>query len=72
MDESIYWAHLAAIEGMGTDTFEALIKRFGSIQRAMSAPMEQLKEIPLLDEVTAEAICRATLCVREAGRTAPP
>jgi len=59
MDESIYWAHLAAVEGMGAVTFEALIKRFGSIQRAMSAPLDQLKEIPSLDELTAEAIRQA-------------
>jgi DNA processing protein len=59
MDENIYWAHLAAIEGMGAATFEAIIKRFGSIQRAMSAPLDQLKEIPSLDELTAEAIRQA-------------
>ena len=61
MDESIYWAHLAAIEGMGAVTFEAMIKRFGSIQRAMSAPIEELKEIPSLGELTTEAIRRAHL-----------
>jgi len=61
MDDSIYWAHLAAVEGMGVATFEALIKRFGSIQRAMAASVDQLKEIPSLDERTAEAIRHAHL-----------
>ncbi|HEX7344036.1 MAG TPA: DNA-processing protein DprA [bacterium] len=61
MDDSIYWAHLTAVEGMGAATFEALIKRFGSIQRAMAASIDQLKEIPSLDERTAEAIRHAHL-----------
>ncbi len=59
MDDSIYWAHLAAVEGMGGALFEELQKRFGSLKRALEAPLHEVKEIPSMDERTAEAICRA-------------
>jgi len=60
MDESIYWAHLATTEGVGGAVIKALLKRFGSLKRAMAAPVDQVKEIPSMDERTAEAICRAS------------
>ncbi len=59
MDEVIYWAHLASVEGVGGAIFEQLQKRFGSIKRALEAQLDEVLEIPGLDERTAEAICRA-------------
>ncbi|RJP77665.1 MAG: hypothetical protein C4524_08050 [Candidatus Zixiibacteriota bacterium] len=59
MDETVYWAHLAAVEGVGGALIDELIKRFGSLKRAMEAPLDQVKEIPNLDARTAEAVCRA-------------
>jgi DNA processing protein len=59
MDETVYWAHLASVEGMGGALFEELLKRFGSLKRALEAPVHEVKEIPSMDETTAEAICRA-------------
>jgi len=59
MEETIYWAHLAAIEGLGGATFDELLKRFGSLKRALEAPLHEVREIPSMDERTAEAICRA-------------
>lgn len=68
MEEIIYWAHLAAIEGMGGASFDELLKRFGSLKRAMEAPLHEVREIPNMDERTAEAICRAHMTL-EATRT---
>ncbi len=59
MDETSYWAHLAAIEGTGAALFDALLQRFGSIKRALEAPLNQLEEIPRLDGRTREALARA-------------
>ncbi|MCX6640367.1 MAG: DNA-processing protein DprA [bacterium] len=59
MEERIYWAHLASMEGVGGAVLDELIRRFGSIKRAMEAPLHEVSEIPGLDERTAEAICRA-------------
>ena len=59
MEDVVYWAHLASVEGVGGAIFDQLLKRFGSIKRAMEAPLDQVQEIPGLDERTAEAICRA-------------
>jgi DNA processing protein len=59
MEETIYWAHLASIEGLGGAVFDQLVRRFGSIKRAMQAPLHEVQEIPGLSERTAEAICRA-------------
>ncbi len=59
-DETIYWAHVAAIEGMGDAIFDELLKRFGSVKRALEAPVDEVREIPSMDGRTAEAICRAS------------
>lgn len=59
MDETLYWAHLAAIEGVGGALLDELVKRFGSLKRAMEAPLHEVREIPMMDEATAEAVCRA-------------
>ena len=59
MEDVVYWAHLASVEGVGGAIFDQLLKRFGSIKRALEASLDQVQEIPGLDERTAEAICRA-------------
>lgn len=59
MEEMIYWAHLATVEGVGGAIFDQLLKRFGSIKRALQAPLDEVLDIPGLDARTAEAICRA-------------
>ncbi len=59
MEETAYWAHLAAIEGIGGAIFDQLQKRFGSIKRAFEAPLDEVLDIPGLDARSAEAICRA-------------
>lgn len=59
IDERVHWAHLAAVEGVGSAIFDQLQKRFGSIRRAMEAPLDEVLDIPGLDERTAEAVCRA-------------
>jgi DNA processing protein len=60
MEEVVYWAHLAAIEGVGDAIFDPLLKRFGSIKRAMEASREEVLEIPGFDERTAEAVGQAS------------
>lgn len=59
MEETVYWAHLAATEGVGGALFDELLKRFGSIKRALESPVDQIREIPQMDAPTAEALCRA-------------
>ncbi|TKJ41100.1 hypothetical protein CEE37_05380 [candidate division LCP-89 bacterium B3_LCP] len=59
MEEKIYWVHLASIEGLGGAIFDQLVRRFGSLKRALEAPLNEIQDIPGLDERTAEAICRA-------------
>src|SRR5512143_1523566 len=59
MDETLYWAHLASIEGVGGALLDELVKRFGSLKRAMEAPLHEIKEIRMMDATTAEAVCRA-------------
>jgi DNA processing protein len=59
MDETLYWAHLASVEGVGGALLEELVKRFGSLKRAMEAPLHELRDIPLMDGATLEAIRRA-------------
>ena len=39
MDETLYWAHLATVEGVGGALLDELVKRFGSLKRAMEAPL---------------------------------
>jgi DNA processing protein len=58
-DETLYWAHLASIEGVSGALMEELVKRFGSLKRAMEAPLHEVREIPLMDPATAEVVCRA-------------
>ncbi|MBU1651123.1 DNA-processing protein DprA [bacterium] len=60
-EETLYWAHLAGVEGVGGAIFDQLQRRFGSIKRALEAPVDEVLEIPGLDERTAEAVCRAHL-----------
>jgi len=60
-EETLYWAHLAGVEGVGGAIFDQLQRRFGSIKRALEAPIDEVLEIPGLDERTGEAICRANL-----------
>ncbi len=64
MEEKVYWAHLASVEGIGSAIFDQLLKRFGSIKRAFEAPLDEVLEIPGLDERTGEAICRANLTLK--------
>jgi DNA processing protein len=63
MEEIVYWAHLAAIEGVGDAIFDQLLKRFGSIKRAMEAERDEVLEIPGFDERTAETVCQANQTV---------
>jgi DNA processing protein len=58
-DETLYWAHLASLEGIGGALLEELVKRFGSLKRAMEASLHEVREIPLMDPATAEVVCRA-------------
>jgi len=68
MEDVVYWAHLASIEGVGGAIVDQLLKRFGSIKRALEAPLNEVQEIPGLDERTAEAICRANQKITEIAK----
>lgn len=49
-DPTLYWIGLSSIPGVGRITFRKLVNHFGSPERALSAPQDELKNVDGLSE----------------------
>lgn len=56
MEDLRSWLMLLAIPGIGPSRFRALVEKFGSPKEVLEASVEQLMQLPRMDEKTALAI----------------
>jgi len=55
-DPALFWIGLNSVPGVGRVTFRKLVSRLGSPERALSAPLVELRSVPGLSEKVANGI----------------